>query len=243
MLVPTSFSSMVRPTVFIPPCRFPRPDIPFGKKKAWQTSSSNDLRPRPPNRSCVVCRTSTSTSGVRLIGLASCPICNTALSSYTSTPAAIEAQAFSLRMPEHFFSMYCPLHSDATARAERDRLEEDIRFAAKSVRHHIQDSSFSRLPLLHSSSLTRRGGTQIANVCITLNEFPYIRYYVPANHGPLGALRPHESTRPAAARAQPENSLRWRTNLARGESSAPARRGGGGGAVARTGVRDPNDTG
>jgi syntaxin-binding protein 1 len=122
-------------------------------------------------------------------------------------------------MPEYFFSMYCPLHSDATARAERDRLEEDIRFAAKSVRHHIQDSSFSLLPLLHSSSLTRRGGTQIANVCIALNEFPYIRYYVPANHGPLGALRPHESTRPVAARAQPENSLRWRTNLARGESA------------------------
>jgi len=52
-------------------------------------------------------------------------------------------------------------------------------------------------------------------VCITLNEFPYIRYYVPADHGPLGALRPHESTR-ATARPQ-ENSLRWRTNLARGE--------------------------
>ncbi|KAI0284481.1 Sec1-like protein [Russula brevipes] len=104
---------------------------------------------------------------------------------------AIEAQAFSLRMPEHFFSMYCPFHSDATARAERDRLEEDIRYVAKSI----------------------------ANVCITLNEFPYIRYYVPANHGPLGALRPHESTRPAAARAQPENSLRWRTNLARGEQA------------------------
>jgi syntaxin-binding protein 1 len=58
---------------------------------------------------------------------------------------------------------------------------------------------------------------QIANVCITLNEFPYIRYYVPAHHGPLGALRPHESTR-AVARP-PENSLRWRTNLARGDQA------------------------
>lgn len=60
-------------------------------------------------------------------------------------------------------------------------------------------------------------GVQIANVCITLNEFPYIRYYVPANHGPLGALQPHESTR-AVARP-PENSLRWRTNLARGDQA------------------------
>jgi len=55
-------------------------------------------------------------------------------------------------------------------------------------------------------------------VCITLDEYPYIRYYVPAHHGPLGALRPHESTR--AAPQQPvENSLRWRTNLARGEQA------------------------
>ncbi|KAI0251793.1 Sec1-like protein [Lactifluus subvellereus] len=102
---------------------------------------------------------------------------------------AIEAQAFSLRVPEHFFSMYSPVRSDATARAERDRLEEDIRFVAKSI----------------------------ANVCITLNEFPYIRYYVPAHHGPLGALRPHESTRAAPRPA--ESSMRWRTNLARGEQS------------------------
>ncbi|KAF8493208.1 Sec1-like protein [Russula emetica] len=102
---------------------------------------------------------------------------------------AIESQVFSLHVPEYFFSMYSPPRSDATARAERDRLTEDIRFVAKSI----------------------------ANVCITLNEFPYIRYYVPAHHGPLGALRPHESTR-AVARP-PENSLRWRTNLARGDQA------------------------
>jgi syntaxin-binding protein 1 len=58
---------------------------------------------------------------------------------------------------------------------------------------------------------------QIANVCITLNEYPYIRYYTPGDHGPLGALRPLESTR--AAPRQAENSLRWRTNLARGEQA------------------------
>jgi syntaxin-binding protein 1 len=114
--------------------------------------------------------------------------------------------------------MYSPPRSDGTARAERDRLTEDIRFVAKSVCFHSSSSPF----LFHSSLTrgTRRGvgwGMQIANVCITLNEFPYIRYYVPAHHGPLGALRPHESTR-AVARP-PENSLRWRTNLARGDQS------------------------
>jgi syntaxin-binding protein 1 len=36
---------------------------------------------------------------------------------------------------------------------------------------------------------------------------------VPPNHPPLGALKPHESTRPPPP---PETSGRWRTNLARG---------------------------
>jgi len=135
------------------------------------------------------------------------------------TLLAIESQTFSLHVPEYFFSMYSPLRSDATARAERDRLTEDIRFAAKSVCFH--SSSFPSFPFFaHTRDAARRGvgwGMQIANVCITLNEFPYIRYYVPAHHGPLGALRPHESTR-AVARP-PENSLRWRTNLARGDQA------------------------
>ena len=54
---------------------------------------------------------------------------------------------------------------------------------------------------------------QIANVCITLNEYPYIRYYLPKNHLPLGALKPSASIRPPPP---PESSARWRTNLARG---------------------------
>lgn len=54
---------------------------------------------------------------------------------------------------------------------------------------------------------------KITNVCITLNEFPYIRYYMPVNHPPLGPLKPHASLRPPPP---PENNTRWRTNLARG---------------------------
>lgn len=145
---------------------------------------------------------------------------------------AIEAQAFSLRVPECFFSMYSPVRSDATARADRDRLMEDIRFAAKSVRSTQPQPflSLSLSPLLFFAHARGNAGTrQIANVCITLNEFPYIRYYAPADHGPLGALRPNESSTrqaaqaasaaAAASRPQPENSLRWRTNLARGEQA------------------------
>ena len=56
--------------------------------------------------------------------------------------------------------------------------------------------------------------TKIANVCISLNEFPYIRYYMPSHHEPLGALKPNEHTR--AAPPPTDAASRWRTNLARG---------------------------
>ncbi|KAJ7117604.1 Sec1-like snare protein [Mycena epipterygia] len=98
---------------------------------------------------------------------------------------AAEAQTFSLQAPELFFGIYSPPRSDSQVKAARDRLEEELRFASKII----------------------------ANVCITLNEFPFIRYYVPPNHPPLGALKPHASTRPPPP---PETSGRWRTNLARG---------------------------
>ncbi|EIM86902.1 Sec1-like snare protein [Stereum hirsutum FP-91666 SS1] len=101
----------------------------------------------------------------------------------------IEAQAFSLKMPEQFFGMFSPARSEGTAKAAKDRLEEDVRFVAKSI----------------------------ANVCITLNEFPYIRYYMPSHHPPLGPLKPNDTIREAPP--PPEGSARWRTNLARGEQA------------------------
>ncbi|KAF7296537.1 hypothetical protein HMN09_01060700 [Mycena chlorophos] len=97
-----------------------------------------------------------------------------------------EAQTFSLQAPELFFSLYSPPRNDSGFKAARARVEDDLRFASKII----------------------------ANVCITLNEFPYIRYYVPPYHAPLGALKPHSSTR--GAPPPPESSSRWRTNLARG---------------------------
>lgn len=57
---------------------------------------------------------------------------------------------------------------------------------------------------------------QIANVCISLNEYPYVRYYLPAHHQPLGAFKPHATTRSAPP---PQASGQWRTNLARGEQA------------------------
>ncbi|PFH51850.1 hypothetical protein AMATHDRAFT_84920 [Amanita thiersii Skay4041] len=99
--------------------------------------------------------------------------------------SVLEAQTWSLQMPELFYSAYSPPRNDAQYRGARNRLEEDLRFASK----------------------------MITNLCITLNENPYIRYYIPPNHPPLGPLKPHTTTR---APPPPETSNRWRTNLARG---------------------------
>lgn len=57
---------------------------------------------------------------------------------------------------------------------------------------------------------------QITNVCVSLNEFPYIRYYMPSTHLPLGPLKPVAQNRPPPP---PEGSSRWRTNLARGSEA------------------------
>ncbi|KAF9525353.1 Sec1-like snare protein [Crepidotus variabilis] len=101
---------------------------------------------------------------------------------------AIEAQAFSLEEPSYFFSMYAPPRTEAGYKPARARLEEDLRFASK----------------------------KIANICITLGEFPYIRYYFPSHHLPLGPLKPVAQNRPPPP---PETASRWRTNLARGDEA------------------------
>ncbi|KAI0079338.1 Sec1-like protein [Panus rudis PR-1116 ss-1] len=101
---------------------------------------------------------------------------------------AIEAQAFTVKQPGSFFSLYSPPRNDSAFRPARDHLEEELRFAAK----------------------------MITNVCVTLNEYPFVRYYAPTHHAPLGALKPHAATRPPPP---PEASSRWRTNLARGQAA------------------------
>ncbi|KAL4061887.1 Sec1-like protein [Scleroderma citrinum] len=101
---------------------------------------------------------------------------------------ATEAQTFSLNSPELFFNIYSPPRNEASFKSARSRLEEELHFVSK----------------------------RIADLCITLNEFPYIRYYLPSHHPPLGPLQPNPQTR---APPPPEGSSRWRTNLARGEAA------------------------
>ncbi|KAG1746614.1 Sec1-like protein [Suillus paluster] len=101
---------------------------------------------------------------------------------------ATEAQTFSLQSPGLFFNIYSPPRNDAAFKSARSKLEEELRFVSKTI----------------------------ANVCITLNEYPYIRYYMPTHHTPLGPLKPNDQTR---APPPPEGSGLWRTNLARGDAA------------------------
>lgn len=50
-----------------------------------------------------------------------------------TTLLALEAQTFSLYAPSHFFSMYTPPRTPSIQRSARDRLEDDLRFAARCV--------------------------------------------------------------------------------------------------------------
>ncbi|PAV20211.1 Sec1-like snare [Pyrrhoderma noxium] len=97
----------------------------------------------------------------------------------------LEPQAFSIQAPQMFFSMFAPPKNQNMIQFARDRLMEDLRFTAR----------------------------HIANMCIILNEFPYIRYYQPTHHAPLGPLVPNASFLPPPPK---EGTGRWRTNLARG---------------------------
>ncbi|TCD69157.1 vacuolar sorting protein VPS33/slp1 [Steccherinum ochraceum] len=97
----------------------------------------------------------------------------------------IESQAFSLKMPGSFFSLFSPPRNDNAFKPLRDHLEEELQYAARII----------------------------SNICITMNEYPFIRYYLPTHHTPLGPLKPNATTR---APPPAEGSSRWRTNLARG---------------------------
>jgi len=121
-------------------------------------------------------------------------------------PPAAEAQTFSLNSPGLFFNIYSPPRNEAAFKTTRSRLEEELLFMSKSVRIEYP-SPLCRPELEH---------VQITNLCITLNEFPYIRYYFPSHHLPLGPLQPNAQTR---APPPPEGSNRWRTNLARGDAA------------------------
>ncbi|SPO29474.1 related to syntaxin binding protein 1 [Ustilago trichophora] len=75
----------------------------------------------------------------------------------------VEAQAFSLKSPQSFYNLFQPvggLYGPDPMEAMRT-IEEELQFSTQAI----------------------------LNVCVTLNEFPLIRYYNPS-HPPLGPLQP-----------------------------------------------------
>ncbi|GJJ13940.1 hypothetical protein Clacol_008197 [Clathrus columnatus] len=98
----------------------------------------------------------------------------------------LEARTFSLNAPAMFYSLFSPPRSPAALSSARIVAEEDLKFIAKGI----------------------------LNVCVALEEYPLIRYYLPSHHKPLGPFVP-----PPESQAPPtESSGRWRTALARGDA-------------------------
>ncbi|KDQ12984.1 hypothetical protein BOTBODRAFT_133850 [Botryobasidium botryosum FD-172 SS1] len=102
---------------------------------------------------------------------------------------ALEARAFSSNTPSFFFSFFGTPKSSRYLQLARDRLEEHLRFTSR----------------------------YIVNLCVTMGENPFIRYYHPSHHGPLGPLAI------AKAPARAEGSGRWSSSASR---DAPAEGGG-----------------
>lgn len=106
------------------------------------------------------------------------------LKTYSTLLVAFETRAFSLNTPSMFYSLFSPPRSSATLKNARIAAEEDLRFIARCL----------------------------LNVCIALEEYPLVRYYLPSHHKPLGPFAP-----PPESQAPPDVSSRWRTTLARGD--------------------------
>ncbi len=169
----------------------------------------------------------------QLLGWVRSVLCKCARHSPESMALAIEAHAFSLRVPEHFFSVYSPPRSDSTARAERDRAQEGIRFAAKCVRI---DRCLSKPSLPCSCSPADRE-------CVYLTQRVSV-YQI---------LYPRKSRAPrctAPARDYPPRGTPHERELAAvadepcaRRASTPGRGSGSGGALARPSVRSSGSAG
>jgi syntaxin-binding protein 1 len=109
---------------------------------------------------------------------------------------ATEAQVFSLKTPHSFFTLFQPLGGTFGPDGEEAKaaIEEELHFATQSL----------------------------LNVCVTLNEFPLIRYYNPS-HPPLGPLgtpqNAQQSPSPSSSNAAFPGSARMAR--LRGDSTGP----------------------
>ncbi len=102
----------------------------------------------------------------------------------------VEAQSFSLKSPQSFLTLFQPvggMYGPDPAEALR-AIEEELQFSTQAI----------------------------LNVCVTLNEFPLIRYYNPS-HPPLGPLQPSKE----AVKSQSAAAYQGSARMARLNGGAP----------------------
>ncbi|RXK36602.1 syntaxin-binding protein 1 [Tremella mesenterica] len=107
---------------------------------------------------------------------------------------AFEDRVFTMKLPSAFYSMYGPLGGAASADLALEAFGDDLKYAGRSI----------------------------LNLLATINENPYIRYYQPAHHQPLGPLANQATTSSLSPPAQQHpQSLRWRSAMGGSGSRAP----------------------
>ncbi|BEI82705.1 hypothetical protein CcaverHIS002_0305730 [Cutaneotrichosporon cavernicola] len=107
-----------------------------------------------------------------------------------------EDRVFSMKTPSAFFSFYGQLGGQISADFAMEAFQDDLAVTSRTI----------------------------LNVLATLNENPYIRYYQPHHHAPLGPLseRGVQSSRVAPIEPEQNQSLRWRSALgSRSSQKAP----------------------
>lgn len=126
---------------------------------------------------------------------------------------------FSLNSPSTFYTLYGNPGGVVAAELAQDRFEEDVIMLSRGVSQSGNGCHSGPYKLI-------RHFEQILNILATLGESPYIRYYQPLHHAPLGPLsiqKTHGSLYGAAsaARVHPEDqpqTSRWKAALGGGSS-------------------------
>ncbi|CAD6581232.1 MAG: vacuolar sorting protein VPS33/slp1 [Tremellales sp. Tagirdzhanova-0007] len=102
---------------------------------------------------------------------------------------ALEDRIFTMKTPSAFYSMFGALGGAASADLALEAFEDDVKTASRSI----------------------------LNLLATVSENPYIRYYQPTHHPPLGPLAESASSNTLAAPSQQQApSLRWRSAMGTG---------------------------
>lgn len=106
---------------------------------------------------------------------------------------ALEDRVFSLKAPWSFYTMFGSLGGAASADLAMEAFQDDLKVTGRSI----------------------------LNFLATINENPYIRYYQPHHHPPLGPLAHTAQSSSHSPQPQSNASLRWKSAMGGLSSKAP----------------------